>query len=96
MRGGIDTVTKNKLREFGAFMGLLMFPVILILMGTANSVQVITDYAKGNVSMLVPSFFGYSLAGVLVSSVLMIGLGAFILWASVPKYKEYFGECGSR
>ena len=84
----METEKKNRLREFGVFLGLAMFPIILIVLSVYTAAQRVIDY-MGGFTALMPNDYGVGLAVSLVGCLVILILGSFILWAAMPKYEEY-------
>ena len=86
---------KEKIREFGVFLGLMAFPVFLIVFSVVTSVESIQDFIAGYIQFL-PSEFGMGgLLSVLIGTVVMLALGVYLLWSAIPTMREYLKKCES-
>lgn len=86
----MEMAMKNKLRDFGVFMALLMFPIFLVVFGITAAIQRVVDFTAG----LIPLFPADILMGggfviSLIGCVVLILMGAFFFWAALPIYKEH-------
>lgn len=91
----METV-KNKIREFGVFIGLMMFPIILIVIGAYTFGQSISNYYAGYIQLFPTDFYNGGLICSLFGCLILIGLGSYVLWSAIPSYKEYLTKCGSK
>jgi uncharacterized BrkB/YihY/UPF0761 family membrane protein len=88
-------MVKNKIREFGVFLCLVMFPIMLIVIGAATAGQRISDFNDGYIPLMPTDISSTGLVLSLIGCLVMVTLGFYILWSAIPKYKEYLNKCGS-
>jgi len=85
--------TKNKFRDFGVFMALLMLPIFLVALGIYTAIQMVMDYTSGFIPLFPADIwmgggFVLSMAGCAV----VIAMGAFFFWAAFPVYREHLNN----
>lgn len=83
-------VTKNKMRDFGVFMALLILPIFLIVLGVTSAVQRVMDFMSGFIPLFPDDFLmGGGFVFSLIGCVVVVLLGVYFLWSAFPVYKEH-------
>lgn len=86
-------VTKNNVRDFGVFMGLVLLPIILVVFGVIAAVQRVVDFSAGLIPLFpIDMINGGGLVLSLAGCVIMVSVGSFVFWAAMPVYREYYGK----
>jgi hypothetical protein len=89
----MEMVMKNKIRDFGVFMALLIFPISLIMLGVMSAIQRVMDFMSGFIPLFpIDIINGGGLVFSLAGCVVLIAMGAFFFWAALPVYKEHINN----
>jgi hypothetical protein len=84
---------ENKLRDFGVFTALSVFPIFLVVFGVIMAIQRVSDFVAGFIPLFPANLAdggGFVLS--LIGCVLMIAIGVYVFWAAFPVYKEHLNN----
>ena len=92
-RIGMEMATKNKFRDFGVFMALLVFPVFLVSFGIYAAIQMVIDFTSGFIPLFPADIlYGGGFVFSMIGYVVVIAMGVFFLWAAFPIYREHIND----
>ena len=89
----MEMATKNKFRDFGVFMALLVFPIFMVVFGIMAAIQRVSDFTAGYVPLFPADIlYGGGLVFSLIGCVIMVLIGVFVFWAAFPVYREHLNN----